>query len=178
MRSTAEALLIVFAGLPGAGKTTLSRDLARELGAVHLRIDTIECALRAALPADHPLDDLGYRAAYAVAEDNLRLGRSVVADSVNPLQITRDAWHAVARRAGVRVVDVEVVCSDSSEHRRRVETRAADIAGHRLPTWQEVVEREYHAWTKPRIVIETAGKSTAEALSVLRSALAAAVSDA
>ena len=44
----------------------------------------------------------GYVVAYGVAEDNLRIGRIVVADTVNPVQATRDAWLDVARRAGVR----------------------------------------------------------------------------
>lgn len=38
--------LFIFAGLPATGKTTLARQLARHLNAVHLRIDTIEQALR------------------------------------------------------------------------------------------------------------------------------------
>src|SRR5258708_37608840 len=112
-------MLIIFAGLPATGKSTLSRELARELQAVHLRIDTIECALIAALPPSHPIDDLGYRVAYATAADNLRLGRTVVADSVNPLEITRQAWRAVAAGAQVTAVEVEIVCSDPVEHRRR-----------------------------------------------------------
>ena len=37
-----------------------------------------------------------------------------------------------------------------------METRVADITGHRLPTWQEVVERDYRAWDSERIVIDTA----------------------
>ena len=37
-------MLIVFGGLPGTGKTTVARELARQLGAVHLRIDSIEQA--------------------------------------------------------------------------------------------------------------------------------------
>ena len=44
------------------------------------------------------------------AEDNLRLACTVVADSVNPLPITREAWRAVAGRAGVPVLEIEVVC--------------------------------------------------------------------
>jgi predicted kinase len=39
------ATLYVFAGLTGTGKTTLSRQLAQRVGAVHLRIDTVEQAL-------------------------------------------------------------------------------------------------------------------------------------
>jgi len=38
--------LYIFAGLPASGKTTLAQLLAVELKAVHLRIDTIEQALR------------------------------------------------------------------------------------------------------------------------------------
>ena len=75
-------MLIVFGGLPGSGKTTLAREMARELGAVHLRIDSIEVALKRA--GVEEMRDVGYRVAYAVAEDNLKLGRTVVADSVNP----------------------------------------------------------------------------------------------
>jgi predicted kinase len=35
-------MLIVFGGLPGAGKTTVDRALARRLKAVHVRVGTIE----------------------------------------------------------------------------------------------------------------------------------------
>ena len=61
-------MLIVLGGLPGAGKTTIARELARAVGAMHIRIDSID--------------------------------RIVIADSVNPWPITRDAWIAVAARAG------------------------------------------------------------------------------
>jgi predicted kinase len=114
-------VLIIFGGLPGTGKTTLARALALQLGAVYLRIDTIEVAI--AQTEDVSIGEAGYRVGYAVAEDNLRLGLTVVADSVNPLRISRDAWRNAARRAGVTFVEVLVVCSDPVEHRRRIEMR-------------------------------------------------------
>ena len=101
-------MLIVFGGLPGAGKSTIARELARQIGAVHLRIDSMEQAIWASRVASQPLNDAGYRVAYAVAEDNLRIGRTVIADSVNPLQLTRDAWVEVAKSAPVRVIEIEV----------------------------------------------------------------------
>jgi predicted kinase len=157
-------MLIVLGGLPGSGKTTIARELARRLGAVHVRVDTIEQALRA---QGREVGPDGYVVAYGVAEDNLRVGRIVVADSVNPLPVTRDAWRAVGERSAVEVAEVEVICSDPTAHRRRVETRAADIEGLRLPTWQDVVGRDYRSWDRERLVVDTASDDVASAVSGL-----------
>ena len=35
-------MLVILGGLPATGKTAIARELARQLGAVHVRIDTIE----------------------------------------------------------------------------------------------------------------------------------------
>ena len=43
---------ISFSGLPGVGKTTIARELARQIGAVHLSIDTIEQAIRSSIGGD------------------------------------------------------------------------------------------------------------------------------
>jgi len=119
-------VLISLSGLPGVGKTTVARELAAQIGAVHLRIDSIEQALR---NEGIQVEGEGYAVAYAVAEDNLRFGRVVISDCVNPDRGTREAWRAVADRAGVRMVDVEIVCSDSDEHRRRVEVSGGRYYG-------------------------------------------------
>ena len=151
--------LIVFSGLPGSGKSTLARRLARHLSAVYLRVDSIEAALLNA--TGRPATVEGYAAAYALSADNLELGLCVVADCVNPLEVTRDAWAAVAAGAGCSLLNIEVVCKDPTEHRRRVETRQADSATHagqwQPPTWAKVQAggHEYQAWASSRIVLET-----------------------
>ncbi|GAA3879206.1 hypothetical protein GCM10022207_52300 [Streptomyces lannensis] len=94
-------MLIVMSGLPGTGKTTLARLLAARIGAVHLRVDTIEQAIVRSGMARHPVGPVGYVVGYALAEDHLRQGLTVIAESVNPLSATRDAWREAAVGAGV-----------------------------------------------------------------------------
>jgi predicted kinase len=167
------AQLIVLGGLPGVGKTTIARELARLLGAVHIRIDSIEQAIRESGVTVVSIDDAGYRVGYAMAEDNLRLGRVVIADSVNPLPITREAWRAVAARANVTVAEIEIECSDRQEHRRRVEQRLGAVPAMSGPTWDEVVSRNYRLWDSDHIVIDTAGHAVEQIVARLNYALSA-----
>jgi predicted kinase len=164
-------MLLIVSGRSGTGKTTIARETARRLDAVYVRIDSIEQAIRDSSIVTPDVDDAGYRVGCAIAADNLRLGRTVVADSVNPLRLTRDAWHQVARGSGVEAIDVEIVCSDRAEHRRRVEARVSDIAGHRLPSWPEIVEREYQRWSGDRIVIDTANATVEASVDALCAAV-------
>lgn len=150
-------MLIIFGGLPATGKSTLSRRLATELQAVYVRVDTIEQALR-----DEGYDEIhteGYVVAYKFAADNLTLGSTVIADSVNSVRVTREAWRSVGHTAEVPVIEIEIICSDQSEHEQRLETRIASIDRLVQPTWDEVVAREYEPWTQAQVVVDTAGES-------------------
>ncbi|MGF1491731.1 MAG: AAA family ATPase [Microcoleaceae cyanobacterium] len=108
-------MLYIFGGLPGTGKSTLAAALAHQCNALYLRIDTIEQAMKNAGITE--IGPLGYEVAYKVALENLRLGTDVVADSVNPLKITRDAWREIAAQANSPFVEIEIICSDLKEHR-------------------------------------------------------------
>jgi predicted kinase len=157
--------LIVFAGLPGVGKSTLARALAARLRAVYLRVDTIEQALKDSGAAE--IGPAGYLIGYALAAENLRLGRTVIADAVNPIQASRMAWREVAAKAPVPLIEVEVVCGDAEEHRLRVETRSVDVMGLALPLWDQVVSRHYEAWDRPVLRLDTAGRDPATSLAEL-----------
>lgn len=160
-------VLIVMSGLPATGKTTVGRLVARELGAAYVRIDTIETAITRCETGSVATFELspvvGYAVGYEVAADQLRLGLSVVAECVNPLSITRDAWRDAGVAAGARVLEVELVCGDRAEHRRRLEGRDLDVAGLENPTWQQVADREYEPWDREHLILDTARLSAAEA---------------
>jgi predicted kinase len=160
-------MLIVFGGLPGTGKTTIARVLAVRMQAVYLRIDVIEQALRSANVLAADVGPAGYVVANALAESNLANGRDVVADCVNPVPESRLGWRAVATRAGTRLIEVEVICSDLQKHRRRVEQRVPDIGGLVMPTWQDVRTRHYVPWEEPHVEIDTAYLTPDEAVAVV-----------
>jgi predicted kinase len=170
-------LLVSLGGLPATGKTTLARALVVALGAVHVRIDTIEQAILRSGLARQPLDETGYVVGYALAEDLCRQGHVVVADSVNPLAITRDAWVAAAVRAGVPWIEVEVVCSDAAAHERRATTRVGDVPGLVLPTWPEIRARTFEPWARDRLVVDTGRDDVAACVDRVRAAAARARAD-
>jgi predicted kinase len=145
--------LIVFGGLPGTGKTTMSRELTIRLAAAYLRIDSIEQALRETCVA---VGAEGYAIANALAAENLKLGRIVIADCVNPVLASRAAWRQTALQTSTRIIEIEMICSDPALHRQRVESRSPDIDGLKLPTWDDVVNRAYEPWDREHLVLDTA----------------------
>jgi hypothetical protein len=51
--------------------------------------------------------------------------------------------------------------------------RISDISELKLPTWQEIVSREYHPWDREHVVVDTARRNVEQSVKMLREALAA-----
>jgi predicted kinase len=146
-RSRAQPKLIVLAGLPGTGKSTLARLLAAKLNAIWLRVDTIEASLlRAGLARSFETGLAAYVAAGDIARDHLQLGRDTIIDAVNGVEPARRMWRELAADCHADRYVVEVICSDPDQHRRRVEGRPTATPPLPSPTWQEVLHREYQPW--------------------------------
>lgn len=164
-------ILYIFGGLPGSGKSTIASSLACQIQAAYLRIDSIEQAIRDSSSSKSRLGPEGYFVAYRVAQDNISNGISVVADSANTIAITRQAWLDVAAKSGARSIQIEVFCSNVSEHRRRVEERSSSVPGLTLPTWKKVSSRKYENWNNVDIRLDTSGRSPEESIGDLTTVL-------
>jgi predicted kinase len=154
---SSRGLLLEFGGLPGTGKSTLAGRLATDTGAVWLRIDEIEGAMRRNGLTPEQTGVAAYSVAHDVAANHLRRGLTVIADAVNPVIEARNGWRDLAASVGADHLVIETVCPDSTEHRRRVENRVSDLPGWVYPSWRQVagMMTEYEPRTGNRLVLDT-----------------------
>ncbi|MBA3524294.1 MAG: AAA family ATPase [Geodermatophilaceae bacterium] len=164
--------LVVFGGLPGTGKTTLSAMLARRLRATYLRVDAFEAALleTGLVATQHEIGPAGYVLANRVAGNCLREGLDVVVDAVNPVEVARDGWRSLAAETVSALTFVEVTCSDPRVHRGRIEGRVADLPGWLVPDWASVSTHPYEPWQGERLVVDNVG-DPATLVAVIETAL-------
>src|SRR6478736_924419 len=144
--------LIVMAGLPGAGKSTIGEIMGARLGATVISVDPIESAiLRAGIAADQPTGLAAYLVAEEIARKELLAGRTVIVAAVNAGEAARLQWRDLAERADVRLRVIEVVCSDEELHRSRLEKRERGLPHLEETTWRAVEQslEGYAAWTGP-----------------------------
>jgi predicted kinase len=153
-------ILYIFSGLPGTGKSTLAKNVSKLLNAVYIRIDTIEQGIRDF--CNFNVQAEGYRLAYRIAEDNLKIGNNVISDQCNPIKLTREEWNNVALKNNCKYINIEIICSDKIEHKNRIEKRKTEIDNLKLPTWEEIIKREYELWKEEHIIIDTANKTVEE----------------
>jgi len=151
-------VLVVVSGLPGAGKSSLADALGGMLGATVLSVDPIEAAIwRCGIPPSFETGVAAYEVVAIVAEHQLRLGLTAIADSVSSLEVARSMWRLAASRADAALRVIEVICSDAEVHRKRLMSRDRGIAGFPEPSWDDVEARraEWEPWTDDHLVIDT-----------------------
>jgi len=163
--NTSKPVLYIFSGLPATGKSTIAKILANRTHSVYLRIDTIEQGIRDL--CNFNVQGEGYRLAYNIADDNLKIGNSVVSDQCNLLKITRNEWSNVAVNNHCKYIHIEIICSDKAEHKSRTEQRQTEIEGLILPTWEEILRKEFDPCEEECIIIDTANKSVEECVEEL-----------
>jgi predicted kinase len=148
-------MLIVMAGLPGAGKSTIGQVLGSRLDVRVVSVDPIESAiLRAGIDADQPTGLAAYLVAEMHAEGALESGRSVIVDAVNAVDPAREQWVSLAARHKEQLRFIEVICSDTELHRQRIEARERTLP-HLELTWNAVEQslEEYAEWSGPSAAV-------------------------
>lgn len=136
-RSQLKPTLFITCGLMGTGKSTLTAQLAFELGVASCNSDVIRKQL-AGLPVKQPARDAfneglyspqAHEATYAEllqrADQQLTKGSSVIIDACFAHREQRSAFSALARRHAVPFIILHIACSDTENKRRLLDRVAA-----------------------------------------------------
>lgn len=172
--------LIVMAGLPGAGKSTIGNIVGARLGATVVSVDPIESAiLRAGIDADQATGLAAYLVAEEIARRELEAGRTVIVDAVNAVEAARLQWRDLAEQTDARLLVIEVVCSDEVLHRTRLEKRERGLPHLDEITWRAVEQSldGYAPWTGPSSALPRVTIDSARPLGVSVDAALAFIAD-
>ncbi len=132
-------LLVALRGMPSVGKSVLARGVSRQLGWPVLDKDDIKDIVYGWTEA---ADTLAYDLLFGLARGHLQQGLSVLCDS----PLLHPGLYALASQsadeAGGRLVVLECVLADASEHRRRLQARASSdrVRQWAINDWQAFVE--------------------------------------
>jgi len=162
-------MLIVMAGLPAAGKSTIAEVVGNRMGIPVVSVDPIEAAiLSAGIDAEQPTGLAAYLVAESFAESVTSGGGSIIVDAVNAVNPAREQWVNLAERQTADIRFIEVVCSDRELHEQRLAARAARLAEATAPEGFAVEQSldEWEEWTGPSGAIARITLDSVEPLGV------------
>src|SRR5690349_14113304 len=148
-------MLVQLSGLPGTGKSTLARGLARGPGLVVLDTDTVKSALMGTGFAFEAAGPATYAAVLALAADLLAQGRPVAVDSPCRYPELLASGQAVAAAAGVPYRLGELWADDPAALLPRLAARVGrpsqvtpDLPASTLAQWQGQLVRPEEGWLR------------------------------
>jgi len=161
-------MLVLVCGLPGTGKSTLSRKLAKRINATLLKTDSVRRELFDKPSYNEEEKEVVYRTIFIMAR-YLLPWQNVVIDGTFYRRKIRHRVYEVARRTGTEMQVVECTCP---EHviRRRMErrvyrTKAISDADYDVYL---KIKRLFEPINRRHIVVDTSGSSRESIRKVLK----------
>jgi predicted kinase len=163
--------LIVFSGLPGAGKSTLAEGVARELRIPAFSADWL---LGSLTPFGgyrvERRQEMGAELLTTLALRQLIFGQSAILDSPSEDPRMRHRWRTLARKTGSDFKVIVCACPDRQVHRMRLDNRRRGIPGwHDGGNWPSVERRisEFIPWENDALFINTMDSHVSNVVRVL-----------
>jgi predicted kinase len=135
-------------GVAGSGKTTLSREILRQICAVYLDNNHIADAFFPSARIGRNYDKLRpgfYTALYTIVEENLKLGNSVLLDVPHVKEMQNPEWlqfiRIVAARTKAKIIVIRCFCSERVL-RARLQSRGEKRDRWKLTHWREFLSQQ------------------------------------
>jgi predicted kinase len=153
-------MLILMAGLPGTGKTTVAHQLADRLRAVVLNKDEVRHAIfppelvEYSTKQDDFVSDILLRSAEYLW--NINPQRMIILDG-RTFSRASQRQHVVdfAEKRNQRWLIIECVCDDDVARQRLLQPDPSHPAGNRTPELYEEVKRRWEPITEPKRQVRT-----------------------
>ncbi len=173
-----QPMLIITRGMSASGKSTISKPLAAELGAIRIRSDVERKRLYKLQATDSAANDIGtglysqaisaqtYDKLLSLTEQVLSAGFHVIVDAVFMHKAQRELFQRLAETKGYRFVILEFTASPDTLRERIVhrETGASDadlpVLEHQLKQWQTLDNEE----RKHQFVVNTESRAVPQTL--------------
>ena len=147
-RSNLEPSLILIMGVAGSGKSTLSREILRRVPAVYLDNNHIADAFFPYERNGRSYEKLRprvYQILYTIAEENLKLGNSVLLDVPHIKEVQTRKWQVfikqLVKRTSARMVVIRCRCSEITL-RARLRSRGEERDKWKLKNWNIYLRNE------------------------------------
>jgi hypothetical protein len=171
-------MLVLIAGLPGTGKSTIAMHLARRLRATVLRTDVIRKQLFPEPKYTEEEKELVYRVTFLIAEYLLRAERNVILDGTFYKRSLRERVYQLAKAMKTKLIIVEC-CAPEAVVKQRMEMRAKK---KNIPTDADFevykkIRDQFEPLQRPRVIVDTSNpleENLAEIMRYIRSRTKAA----
>lgn len=158
-------VLILVAGLPGSGKTTVARAFAQSTGAVHLNSDVLRKSL--GMMGHYTAADKArvYDALLAHAEAALLRGEMVVVDSTFYKETIRKPYEQLAKKYQIPLFWVEVRAGEASLRTRLEQPRPDSEANYAVYL---AIREQFEPLPDHRLIIDTDNLTPEEAVAKIQ----------
>ncbi|MCL4458512.1 MAG: AAA family ATPase [Chloroflexi bacterium] len=155
---TARPALILISGLPGTGKSHLSREIARQMPCLIIETDFVRKLLFRHPGYTGPESRFVYQVSQVLMADLLAEGVNIIFDATNLLERKREALYHLAEQMKVNLVIVRTVAPPEVVRRRLQQRTAglseADLSDADWPVYERFQEREERI-VRSHLVIDT-----------------------
>jgi predicted kinase len=168
--------LILIMGVAGSGKTTLAKEILRRLWAVYLDNNHLADGFFPETRSGKAYEQFRphvYRALYAIAEANLKVGNTVLLDVPHVKEMQDARWRrfisSLAARAKAKLIVIRCFCSEKTLQ-ARLRSRGEKRDRWKLAHWKEFLAQQpiQLSLPLPHLDIDTEKNSAANLRAVTR----------